>query len=222
MRWFTISLGALGLLVAGLHAPPVLGHARLLSPTPISSSPGLKQPAPCGAPAANTLTGAPPTELVIGDQILIQWEETIDHDGYYRLSIDPTGTESVSEFAANVLADQLPDINTAAQPLPHPYETTITVPNLPCDPCLLQMVRFMSATGTFYHSCAEIRIVSVAGATPTPTPGGNPANDEDLEGGCSCSTTRSQAPSVLVMLLVAGACAIFARRRNTGPPNPAA
>ena len=85
MRWITILSGALALVLVSLQTPPVLGHARLLAPTPVSNSAGLKLPAPCGAPGAATLTGAPPTELVIGEDVLIQclyeillWQIVVD------------------------------------------------------------------------------------------------------------------------------------------------
>lgn len=193
---------ATSVLVLTTRPGPVLGHSRLLQPTPISNDPGLKTPEPCGNPSPNTLTGADPTEWVIGDQYTIQWEETIDHDGYYRLAIDPTGAFDVDALDANVLEEQHPDRSTGApdnEPLPHPYEQTITVPDLPCDPCLLQMRQYMAGSQTFYHSCAEIRIVSEPSTTPTP--GGN--GDDNIEGGCSCRMSAPRGASWLSGLLVA-------------------
>lgn len=200
-------------LVACLAIPTAaFGHARLLDPVPISDNPGLKLPEPCGAPT--TTTGAPPTELVIGEPYTIKWEETVDHDGHYRIAVDLSGTEDVNEFENNVWVAMHPDRSTGApdfESLPHPYEVTVTIPNTPCDPCLLQMRQFMAGSQTYYHSCAEIKIVEEA-STPGPGNGGG-----EVTGGCSCSVGGSQQLPLAVILLGVGVMVgivVIERRRR--------
>src|SRR5262249_42901897 len=43
----------------------------------------------------------------------------------------------------------------------HVYTTTVTVPNLSCDACTLQVVEFMSSHPypCFYHHCATLKIL---------------------------------------------------------------
>jgi hypothetical protein len=165
---FRITASILGFLI---FASPALGHARWLTTgttPPRSSSSGLKS-GPCGGVTRT----ANPTELVAGQTLTLQWEETIDHPGWYIISFDPAGESS---FQNNVLIAMHPDVQNS-NTLPHQYSAQITVPNTPCETCTLQMIQVMTEDPNNprnYYSCADIRIVANGPVQqPAPTPGPN-------------------------------------------------
>ena len=139
-----------------------------------------------------------------------------------------TGEASNAPFDAYILADNLPDLTTAA---PHDYTWSWTVPDTAnCNPCVLQVEQFMSASSTYYYSCADVAILPAGStiptptpsgsptgsATPTPTPGGNPGA-ETVHGGCACDVSGGAIPlgGVAAMTAIVGA-AVLARRRSRG------
>src|SRR4051812_28140397 len=84
-------------------------HARLLldkALKPRTTSTGEKT-APCGS-ASPTNDSTKRAILKAGDTILVEWEETINHPGWYRLAFSEDG---VTGFDANVLKDNLPDVD---------------------------------------------------------------------------------------------------------------
>jgi hypothetical protein len=161
------------IVFASLSARESEAHARFkLNGTtpPRNNSTGLKV-GPCGnIPRTNA-----PTKLVAGQNVKIQYEEVVDHPGYYRIAFSPNGD---ANFDQNILADQLPDTAGAGV---HSYETTITVPSTPCTQCTLQMIQYMTENNppSLYYSCADIEIVTTMpsptpGVSPTPTPTSSP------------------------------------------------
>lgn len=144
-----------------LFAPlQVWSHARLVIPSPRDSNAGNKT-APCG------LTAKPATAthtFTAGQVVPIQIIETVDHPGRYLLSLSLANDQNFQSYNFPVIAD----IQGGA---PHTYNATITIPNVTCDNCTLQMIQVMddNAVNPYYYSCADIQITA-AGGTPTPTP----------------------------------------------------
>jgi uncharacterized membrane protein YgcG len=129
---------------------------------------------PCGA---GTATGTV-TEVQAGSTLTVQWTETINHPGHYRISLDPDGGDdglvnpaSETDFYTNdnVLLDQIADKAGGA------YSANITIPDTNCDKCTLQLIQVMTDKlpwgpqngDDLYYWCADIRIVG--GSDPTST-----------------------------------------------------
>ena len=178
------------LVFAALAAVPALAHAhfKLLQPASwlVEDERGDPQKAgPCGG--TNTDYGKPSysvTQAVGGSTLHVKVQETIYHPGHYRvalavnspaeLPVDPKATttdsdrgpRSVSGEIQNpvqvpVLADGL-FVHTAKTDAP--FETDVTLPNISCKRCTLQVIQFMEQhavnnPGMFtYHHCAELQI----------------------------------------------------------------
>lgn len=162
MKKVLIHFFVLSIAVSGLFPRVSMGHSRFLlngTTPPRTNSLGLKG-APCGL-AARTAT---PTILKAGQTLEVQWEETIDHPGYYRIAFSPGNDVG---FDQNVLVQKVLDL-----PNVHNYTATITVPNVPCTNCTLQMIQYMTEVSppTLYYSCADINIISAGAPMPSPTP----------------------------------------------------
>jgi len=128
-----------------------LAHANLVNPVPRADE-DIKT-APCGAaPAAPIVTYRP------GEMVMIEWEETIDHPGHYRLTLSPDGIDG---FPQIILEDNIPDIDGAVPAGGRQFNRMEMVPNRMCDRCTLQLMQSMEenpAQPTYYYSCADIRI----------------------------------------------------------------
>ncbi len=162
MKKILTHLILLSIIVAGLFPRLVSAHARFLlngTTPPRSNATGLKG-APCGF-AARTNS---PTILKAGQTLEVQWEETVDHPGYYRIAFSP---DSDLGFDQNVLVQKVDDIANI-----HSYKATITVPSTPCTGCTLQMIQYMTETvpPSLYFSCADINIIPATDPMPSPTP----------------------------------------------------
>jgi hypothetical protein len=166
-------------------------HFKLLAPASWIEENQLGDPqkaGPCGG--TNTDYGKPTyavTSVKGGTALRIKVQETIYHPGHYRvalavnspseLPVDPKVTtmtdergrmisvsgEIMNPVAAPVLADGL---------FPHsakvdaPLETDVTLPNINCKACTLQVIQFMEQHGPnnpgnyTYHHCAVLRITA--------------------------------------------------------------
>ncbi|MBC7386902.1 MAG: lytic polysaccharide monooxygenase [Cryobacterium sp.] len=150
-------VGAGLFFVGHVHA-----HSRLLlngTTPPRNASSGLKV-GPCG----NVPRTSSPTVLTAGQTLKVQWEEVIDHPGYYRIAFSPAADAG---FDANILAARIDDL-----PNVHAYETNVTVPSTPCTNCTLQLIQYMTENNppTLYYSCADVEIRAAGSPMPSPTP----------------------------------------------------
>jgi hypothetical protein len=183
----------LALLSAALVAvgPAVIqAHFKLLEPSSwlIEDDRGDPQKAgPCGG--TNADYGKPSyivNQAVGGSKLHMKVLETIYHPGHYRvalavnspaeLPVDPKATtmdtdrgpRSVSGEIQNpvqmpVLADGL-FVHTAK--VDTPFETDVTLPNISCKRCTLQVIQFMEQHGVnnpgmyTYHHCATLQITA--------------------------------------------------------------
>ena len=186
----TASTRALVVSAAVFSATPVsvIGHFKLIEPASwlIESERGDPQKTgPCGG--SNTDWGKPShavTKVTGGQKLHLKVQETIYHPGHYRVALavnsptelppDPKATtmdtdrgprsvsgEIMNPVQAPVLADGL---------FPHsakvdaPLETDVTLPNISCKRCTLQVIQFMEQHGPnnpgmyTYHHCATIQI----------------------------------------------------------------
>ena len=182
-----IPVAAILLLAAGRAAD---AHFRLLEPASwlIEDERGDPQKAgPCGG--TNADYGKPSyavTRVTGGSKLHVKVQETVYHPGHYRVALavnsptelpldpkatteaTPNGPRSVSaEIESSpgppLLADGL-FVHT--QRTQTPFETDVTVPNINCKRCTLQVIQFMEQhainnPGMFtYHHCAVLEIVA--------------------------------------------------------------
>ncbi len=167
-------------------------HFKLLEPVSwlIEDDRGDPQKSgPCGG--SNTDYGKPSyivNQAVGGSKLHLKVQETIYHPGHYRvalavnspaeLPLDPKATttdtdrgpRSVSADIQSpvqmpVLADGL-FVHTAK--VDAPLETDVTLPNINCKRCTLQVIQFMEQHGVnnpgmfSYHHCAVLQITADA------------------------------------------------------------
>jgi len=184
---------ALGLSAAVLLAPSVVdAHFTLMAPASwlVENRLGDPQKAgPCGGTSADAGTPSNAVGKVQGGQTLhVKVQETVFHPGHYRIALavnsraelppDPEvttrdtdrGPWSVSAkiqspVAPPVIADGL-WAHTERDAIAQPFETDITIPNVNCDKCTLQIVQFMAEHGRngdgdfTYHHCADLNITA--------------------------------------------------------------
>jgi hypothetical protein len=167
-----------------------------------------------------------------GATITVLWSETINHQGWYRIafqpngevfgippaSTGPNGAGGASNYpTANqegpdgnnnsiVLKDRIPDGTTSMQ---------ITLPNMECTNCTLQLIQVMTDTATYepatdiYFNCSDIvlsagapdaGVPTVVDGGPTIGPDAGPGGNPEVSGGCS--TGAGSSGLVLAFALV--------------------
>lgn len=162
-------------LVVGLAVAASSGaaaaHISLTSP-PARYGQDMQKDYPCGAPG-NPAGVNPPTMLVAGDTITVTWDEFIDHDSHFRISLSAAGDDafvnptSFEDFynSPTVLLDQIAD-----EPGVEFHEAELTLPDMDCNPCTLQLMQVMYSDsfseGSLYYQCADI-VIGPAGASTT-------------------------------------------------------
>jgi MYXO-CTERM domain-containing protein len=210
-----------GLALTFLAPSEAAAHIEITSPT-TRHGPGTQKAAPCGSagapgPGDTIYTYAP------GQTITVSWFEFIDHPGHYRVAFDPSGTDDfITPASATdlynsdaVLLDGIPDL-----PNVHDYEVEVTLPNVECDHCTLQILQVMTDKPPFgdgndiYFHCVDLRLVAVDGdgdgdpgdgdpgdgdGEPGETEAGTdetgdpapPLTAEEADSGCACTATPS-------------------------------
>jgi hypothetical protein len=129
--------------------------------------------APCGrANDSRTTDMTRVTVLEPGQTIMVQFNETINHPGHYRIAFDDSGQDAFMPpptmrsqvqtgpmFTLPVLVDNIAD-KTGGM-----YTVPVTLPNMECENCTLQLIQVMVTgdtwTGTgadpdIYFTCADI------------------------------------------------------------------
>jgi hypothetical protein len=184
----TLTVAASLALVAG----PAHAHLDLLSPTPRTTM--LKQ-GPCGA-GPNDPRGPTVATYKPGETITITWNEYVDHPGHFRVAfdddgqdifVDPKGFDDISG-GPGVIMDGIADKNGGD------YSQEITLPDVECDNCVLQVIQVMTDKAPYgdgndmYYQCADIALVGEVSATtgePDTTTGapGTTGGDEESTAG---------------------------------------
>lgn len=207
------------LIAACLLTPSIaFAHIALTYPPPRTTS--LKA-GPCGA--AGSVRGTNVTTLAPGSTITVKWNETIDHPGHYRISFDMDGNDFVvpptatgsTEGMTNVVKDLIADIQGGTVPREYTYD--LTLPNMECTNCTLQVIQLMTdkapyttdaASDDIYYQCADITLTANtqpdAGVQPMPDAGDTGGSDNNGGGGTvngGCSTGNATGLVALVGLL---------------------
>jgi len=209
-----------------MSAGGALAHVDLESPTDrgcIDQKVG-----PCGS-GCNDRSGNV-TALEPGSTITVRWTETVDHTGHFRISFDddgiddfqdPTGYDDIQEIPTlPVLLDGIADKNGGQ------YSAQVTLPDVECDNCTLQLIQVMTDKPPFtaggndiYYRCADLTLRAGAGsgdAGPTPgvdagPPVGCGVNGASACGDDGCNAGPESAPGAAWLLLALGAAVYIGR-----------
>jgi Lytic polysaccharide mono-oxygenase, cellulose-degrading len=180
-------------------------HVTLTSPPPRTLD---NKAGPCGA--AGSKRGSKVTTFAPGATITVEWDETVDHPGHYRIAFDNDGDDvfvnpnNPNDNYAFTLKDAIPDKDGGH------YTQQVTLPTAPCANCTLQLMQIMTTQvpyNSFYYQCADITIADGGDPGGTIDPAPPPATSD---GGCSTGSGAG-AGSLLVL---AGLLACRSRRRR--------
>jgi hypothetical protein len=115
---------------------------------------------PCGVTGDSRTTNA---DLVStfkpGEMITVQWTETVNHPGHFRIAFlekgqaFPEPTVEPGAVGGAILAEDIPDNNSKSG---GKFSHMVTLPNVSCDACTLQLIQVMTDSGDFYFQCADI------------------------------------------------------------------
>jgi hypothetical protein len=139
--------------LVGLSARPAAAHAVLLYPIPRSSL--TSKTSPCGG----LRRGAAPLVLEAGSEVIVRWEEYVDHPGYYQVLFS-LANDADFAMLLDRIPDRKPDIRAGERTVV--YETTVALPDEPCDACTLLLIQVMTErpqSPSYYYSCADIQLV---------------------------------------------------------------
>lgn len=219
-------------------------HTLLVNPPPLIGEDDAKT-GPCGCTFDGTGLACPEDypvlEVEAGSEMMVSWDETIDHTGNFRIAFANVTPEAATVADFDDAALQVTVDDTLAGGL---FSQPFTIPDVPCDLCTIQVRQFMEgADPPYYFTCGAIRIVTqtgegggsptggttsattATGAGPATTAAGgtNPTGagggeaqwqPEPEEGGCS-SSGRGAGDSAFALLGLAGiAIAARGRRRS--------
>jgi hypothetical protein len=170
------ALPAFAVGLALLAPASIRAHVRLTYPAARYPAPDTelgqqnKDP-PCGvAGDARPSDSARLTVLEPGQTLDVQFRETIDHPGFFRISFDddgqdafvlPTSLADVQEVPAlPVLVDNIADGPAGA------YSVQVTLPDVECEGCTLQLMQVMlnepeppwTVVKNLYFQCADIAL----------------------------------------------------------------
>ena len=166
------------LMVAGqAHA-----HIKLLKPASWIQESALGDPqksGPCGAEAGQGVETNEVTTYTAGEEITVEWTETFNHEGHFRIAlakdrgelVDPkiTGQCQSAEIMdppqLPVLADGLFAVTTDDGK--RMFSQKVKLPDgFTCDNCTLQLIQFMTPHGApcLYYHCANVKIVAAGAA----------------------------------------------------------
>jgi len=148
-----------------------LGHIEITSHATRYPSSALKNE-PCGS-SADSGPGSTIHTLERGQTLKIVWDEFIDHPGHYRISFDASGNDafvepnSASDFYVDptVLLDDIADLDGVRT-----YEQSVTLPDVACERCTLQLLQVMTDKPPFgdgndiYHQCIDLRLTEPGAA----------------------------------------------------------
>jgi len=172
------------------HTAVAHAHIAMTFPTPRTVD---QKAGPCGA--TGSTRGTKISTFRPGETITIEWDETVDHPGHYRIAFDNDGNDVFQnpnrpdDNFPSTLANQIVDRAGGH------YTQQITLPNMTCNNCTLQLVQVMTTAvpyNSFYYQCADI--VLSGDAEPTPPP--------DTAGGCATGPSAGLAAGLAALGLV--------------------
>jgi len=208
------------LVVGGLIALTSSASAHIKLTYPPARPGGINdvKDAPCGIAGSKRV--ASPTVLASGQKLIVTWDETVGHDGFFIVSFDDDGADFPIPLSQTAVDnDKTFKLATVPDPSNNPlkqFQVEVPLPDIECDNCTIQLIQVMSTAKTWsepdlYFHCSDVTLRR--GATPDPPPGGrdggpggggNPdagtADPTAEPGGC----TTGGAPGILMLLSLVG------------------
>jgi hypothetical protein len=174
-----LSTAAAFVLMPSLVAVTAQAHIQLDSPLPkyVYNINGIET-APCGSGTLSSTVNPP---IAGGSQLTVKWHETINHDGHYRIGLSANASDFTVPTSLTIpspplpswdLADGIPDVGGNSGS----YTKTITLPNMNCPNCILQVLQIASLSSdgsnsggyyTNYYGCADLAITASTGTAGT-------------------------------------------------------
>jgi len=227
-------------LVAIMALFPAQARAHLSLTSPTSRyGPDVLKTGPCGKPGGERSENV--TYYEPGETIEVRWNEYVDHPGHYRIAFDDDGDDDFIDPPLDhfvnppsmmgpysndtVLLDGITDMG----PGQRDYMATVTLPDVTCDNCTLQVIQVMTDKDPFtipgddiYYQCADLVLRS--GGTP-PDAGTNPGTDAGTNrdagtdtgavtgGGCSAVPGAEAGLGMMPLFLILAAWRLARRRR---------
>lgn len=176
-------------------------HVEMTSPAPRTTA---NKAPPCGG-AARGNNGI--HHFAPGETIVMEWDETVDHPGHYRIAIDMDGDDSFKN--PSTPDDAFPEtlVEPIADKVGGHYTQEVTLPETPCDNCTLQLIQVMTTRvpyNSFYYQCADITIGEGGGdgsgsGSDGGGDGGGGGGDPEEVGGCATSSGAGLGAVALVL-----------------------
>ncbi|MCZ6805993.1 MAG: lytic polysaccharide monooxygenase [Deltaproteobacteria bacterium] len=228
ISWLVTAL-LFGLLPTGVRA-----HLDMTSPVS-RYGPDILKTGPCGAEGGTRSGNINYFEP--GETIDVEWDEYIDHPSHYRIAFDEDGDDDfvdpafidpseMLEFYSNdaVLLDEIED-ESPSDPY---YRVSVTLPDVECDNCTLQVIQVMYDkvndnvdSNDIYYQCADL-VLRKGGAPPGPDAGADAGPDAGagLGAGASseCSASRGDVAWFGLGLWLLSLVAIRRLARRRGLP----
>jgi hypothetical protein len=216
-------------LLLSMLWPPGDASAHLGLDAPTSRyGPDTLKTGPCGVDGGERTNNV--TYFEPGETIDVVWNEYVEHPGHYRIAFDPDGDDdfvdpaTMMDLYSNeaVLLDGIPDQSRDNRN----YLATVTLPDIECDKCTLQVIQVMydkppytTPGNDIYYQCADLVLraggppdggVGTGGSdtggsdTGGSGAGGSGAGGSGVAAGDSsgCSASSTQDVSWLALLLI--------------------
>ena len=132
--------------------------------------------APCGASGDGRATDASRiTTLPAGVTLSVQFRETIDHPGHFRIAFDDDGQDAFEDPTSYEDIQATPGLPVLADGIIEPtsgsdYIVEVTLPDIECSRCTLQLIQVMTDRAPYgdgndlYYQCADLVLVAESGA----------------------------------------------------------
>jgi len=210
----------LALFIAFAAISPAEARAHLGLDVPTSRyGPDTLKTGPCGLAGGERTTNV--TYYEPGETIEVRWDEYVDHPGHYRIAFDDDGVDDFVDPATmmelyssdTVLLDGITDKGQGERD----YVATVTLPDLRCDNCTLQVIQVMydkppytTPGNDIYYQCADL-VLREAGTFPDagtdagtdPDAGTNPDAGTDPDAGADAGPRTGADPGT-----GAGGCSV--------------
>jgi hypothetical protein len=190
MTRLTVHLLATASLLVAAEA-----HAHLSLTAPVSRyGPDVLKTGPCGVAGGERTDNINYFEP--GETIVVSWDEYVQHPGHYRIAFDEDGVDdfvdpaTMTEFYSNdsVLLDGIEDKGE------RDYSVMVTLPNVTCDNCTLQVIQVMydkppytTPGNDIYYQCADLVLRAEGDTGADAGMDTDPGTGSDIEaevGGC--------------------------------------
>jgi hypothetical protein len=182
---FVIALGGLFIFLS----TTAFAHIRLDSPRSRTDDRDDIKDGPCGPEAGSTRDETRVTEILAGSTIKVEWTEVINHPSHFRIAFDDDGQDSfvdktgptdiVDPPVLPVLLDGILDDNSMPNGT---FSAEVTLPDIECDNCTLQLIQYMTDRNEPYYQCADLKLYKEGAGT------GGTGGDSGNTGGMSAET----------------------------------